>query len=152
MIKSLLWWLIVCLTSLFAYLMYDFGWIIPFYTKDVTMLTYFITALFIGTTFSIGYKNYIQHTVAERHRVPRNYTTEWFISDVVLTLGMIGTIIGFILMLSETFNMIKIADVNSIRLLISSMSKGLYTALNTTLAGLISSVIIKTQLIICDEQ
>ena len=143
MIKSLLWWVIVCLTSLFAYLMYDFGWIIPFYTKDVTMLTYFITALFIGTTFSIGYKNYIQH---------RNYTTEWFISDVVLTLGMIGTIIGFILMLSETFNMIKIADMNSIRLLISSMSKGLYTALNTTLAGLISSVIIKTQLIICDEQ
>lgn len=143
MIKSLLWWLIVCLTSLFAYLMYDFGWIIPFYTKDVTMLTYFITAIFIGTTFSIGYKNYIQH---------RNYTIEWFISDVVLTLGMIGTIIGFILMLSETFDMIKIADMNSIRLLISSMSKGLYTALNTTLAGLISSVIIKTQLIICDEQ
>jgi len=143
MIKSLLWWVIVCLTSLFAYLMYDFGWIIPFYTKDVTMLTYFITAIFIGTTFSIGYKNYIQH---------RNYTTEWFISDVVLTLGMIGTIIGFILMLSETFNMLKIVDMDSIRLLISSMSKGLYTALNTTLAGLISSVIIKTQLIICDEQ
>ena len=55
-------------------------------------------------------------------------------------------------MLSETFNMLKIVDMNSIRLLISSMSKGLYTALNTTLAGLISSVIIKTQLIICDEQ
>ena len=143
MVKSLIWWLVVCLASLFTYIVYDFGLLIPFYDKDITMLTYFITAIFVGTTISIGYKNAVQHD---------NYNNEWFISDVVLTLGMIGTIVGFIIMLSGTFDTLQVSDADSVRILISSMSKGLYTALNTTLAGLISSVIIKTQLIICDEQ
>ena len=143
MVKFLFWWLLICLTSLFIYLMYDFGLLIPFYTKDVTMLTYFITILFVTTTCSIGYKNLVQS---------KSYDIEWFISDIVLTLGMIGTIIGFILMLSGTFETLQIADVESVRLLIASMSKGLYTALNTTLAGLISSVVLKAQLIICDER
>ena len=142
MVKFLFWWLLICLTSLFTYLMYDFGLLIPFYTKDVTMLTYLITILFVTTTCSIGYKNLVQS---------KSYDIEWFISDIVLTLGMIGTIIGFILMLSGTFETLQIADVESVRLLIASMSKGLYTALNTTLAGLISSALLKTQLVICDD-
>jgi len=142
MVKFLFWWLLICLTSLFIYLMYDFGLLISFYTKDVTMLTYLITILFATTTCSIGYKKLVQS---------KNYDIEWFVSDIVLTLGMIGTIIGFILMLSGTFETLQIADVESIRLLIASMSKGLYTALNTTLAGLISSALLKTQLVICDD-
>jgi len=142
-VKILLWWLIFWLTGLFTYLMYDFGLLIQFYTKDMTMLTYLITVLFAATTCSVGYKCYAGH---------RDYTIEWFISDVVITLGMIGTIVGFIIMLSGTFDTLKIADANSVRLLIASMSKGLYTALNTTLAGLISSVIIKAQLVVCDDQ
>jgi len=142
MVKFLFWWLLICLTSLFIYLMYDFGLLIPFYTKDETMLTYFITILFVTTSCSIGYKNLVQS---------KSYDIEWFISDIVLTLGMIGTIIGFILMLSGTFDTLQIADVESVRLLIASMSKGLYTALNTTLAGLISSALLKTQLVICDD-
>ena len=142
MVKFLFWWLLICLTSLFIYLMYDFGLLIPFYTKDETMLTYFITILFVTTSCSIGYKNLVQS---------KSYDIEWFISDIVLTLGMIGTIIGFILMLSGTFETLQIADVESVRLLIASMSKGLYTALNTTLAGLISSALLKTQLVICDD-
>ena len=142
MVKFLFWWLLICLTSLFTYLMYDFELLIPFYTKDETMLTYFITILFVTTSCSIGYKNLVQS---------KSYDIEWFISDIVLTLGMIGTIIGFILMLSGTFDTLQIADVESVRLLIASMSKGLYTALNTTLAGLISSALLKTQLVICDD-
>ena len=142
MVKFLFWWLLICLTSLFIYLMYDFGLLIPFYTKDETMLTYFITILFVTTSCSIGYKNLVQS---------KSYDIEWFISDIVLTLGMIGTIVGFILMLSGTFETLQIADVESVRLLIASMSKGLYTALNTTLAGLISSALLKTQLVICDD-
>ena len=130
MVKFLFWWLLICLTSLFIYLMYDFGLLIPFYAKDVTMLTYFITILFVTTSCSIGYKNLVQS---------KSYDIEWFISDIVLTLGMIGTIVGFILMLSGTFDTLQIANVDSVRLLIASMSKGLYTALYSTLAGLFSS-------------
>ena len=132
MVKSLIWWLVVCLASLFTYIVYDFGLLIPFYVRDVTMLTYLITVIFIGTTISIGYKNVTPERAQPGQR--RNYTNEWFISDAVLTLGMIGTIVGFIIMLAGTFNTLQVTDADSVRLLISSMSKGLYTALNTTLA------------------
>jgi len=72
---------------------------------------------------------------------------EWFVSDAVLTLGMIGTIIGFMIMLIGTFDTVEFTAVENIRAVLSSMSKGLYTALSTTLIGLISSVILKIQLV-----
>ena len=71
---------------------------------------------------------------------------EWFVSDVVLTLGMLGTIIGFMIMLQGTFSSIEFNDTDSIRLALSSMSQGLFTALNTTLIGLVSSIVLKVQL------
>jgi biopolymer transport protein ExbB/TolQ len=76
---------------------------------------------------------------------------EWFVSDVVLTLGMLGTIIGFMIMLQGTFSSIEFNDVHSIRLALSSMSQGLFTALNTTLLGLVSSIILKVQLILYEN-
>ena len=75
-----------------------------------------------------------------------NVNVEWFVSDVVLTLGMLGTIIGFMIMLQGTFSSIEFNDTNSIRLALSSMSQGLFTALNTTLIGLVSSIVLKVQL------
>jgi len=95
------------------------------------------------TTLSLGYK----------FKVPdaNSVDVEWFVSDVVLTLGMLGTIIGFMIMLQGTFSSIEFNDVHSIRLALSSMSQGLFTALNTTLLGLVSSIILKVQLILYEN-
>jgi biopolymer transport protein ExbB/TolQ len=65
-------------------------------------------------------------------------------SDVALKLGLLGTIIGFILMLKP------IADLNStspedLKIALSSMSSGMAVALYTTLTGLIISTLIRIQ-------
>ena len=65
-------------------------------------------------------------------------------SDVALKLGLLGTIIGFILMLKP------IADLNStspedLKLALSSMSSGMAVALYTTLTGLIVSTLLRIQ-------
>ena len=65
-------------------------------------------------------------------------------SDVALKLGLLGTIIGFILMLKP------IADLNSTRpedlkIALSSMSSGMAVALYTTLTGLIVSTLLRIQ-------
>jgi biopolymer transport protein ExbB/TolQ len=77
---------------------------------------------------------------------------EWFASDLVLSLGMIGTIVGFMIMLYGTFGEIDVTDMESVRNVLSAMSSGLYTALSTTLLGLISSVILKCQISIIDPE
>ena len=65
-------------------------------------------------------------------------------SDVALKLGLLGTIIGFILMLKP------IADLNStspedLKMALSSMSSGMAVALYTTLTGLIVSTMLRIQ-------
>jgi biopolymer transport protein ExbB/TolQ len=65
-------------------------------------------------------------------------------SDIALKLGLLGTIIGFILMLKP------IADLNStspenLKIALSSMSSGMAVALYTTLTGLIISTILRIQ-------
>ena len=65
-------------------------------------------------------------------------------SDVALKLGLLGTIIGFILMLKP------IADLNStspedLKIALSSMSSGMAVALYTTLTGLIVSTLLRIQ-------
>ena len=119
------------------------GWLVPLYTNDLTYITFLITVIAVLTTLSLGYK----------FKVPdaNSVDVEWFVSDVVLTLGMLGTIIGFMIMLQGTFSSIEFNDAHSIRTALSSMSKGLFTALNTTLLGLVSSIILKVQLIVYEN-
>ena len=134
----LYWWLIVCVIATGSYLTHIMGWLVPLYTNDLTYITFLITAIAALTTLSLGYKFKVPAAV--------NVNVEWFVSDVVLTLGMLGTIIGFMIMLQGTFSSIEFNDTDSIRLALSSMSQGLFTALNTTLIGLVSSIVLKVQL------
>ena len=65
-------------------------------------------------------------------------------SDIALKLGLLGTIIGFILMLKP------IAELNStspedLKIALASMSSGMAVALYTTLTGLIVSTLLRIQ-------
>ena len=134
----LCWWLIVCAAAAGLYITHSMGWLVSLYTNDLTYITFVITVIAVLTTLSLGYKFKASDAV--------NVNVEWFVSDVVLTLGMLGTVIGFMIMLQGTFSSIEFNDAHSIRLALSSMSQGLFTALNTTLIGLVSSIILKVQL------
>ncbi len=73
-----------------------------------------------------------------------------FASDVLLRLGLLGTIVGFILMLLPVA---EIQDFDSavMQRLLSAMSGGMAIALYTTLAGLISSTLLKLQYHLLDS-
>jgi len=68
----------------------------------------------------------------------------WLWSDIVLSLGMIGTVIGFMIML-RSFVSVDFSDFDSVQGLIAKLSAGMATSLSTTLVGLIASVILKLQ-------
>ncbi len=72
-----------------------------------------------------------------------------FISDVLLRLGLLGTIVGFIFMLLPIAEMSEF-DAAMMQKLLTAMSGGMAVALYTTAAGLITSTLLKLQYHILD--
>ena len=72
------------------------------------------------------------------------------VSDMMLKLGLLGTIVGFILMLAPISN-IDAYDVSTLKTALSSMSGGMAIALFTTLAGLVGGILLRTQYYLLDE-
>tara|TARA_Y100000590_G_scaffold440369_1_gene565646 strand:+ start:1396 stop:1938 length:543 start_codon:yes stop_codon:yes gene_type:complete len=67
-----------------------------------------------------------------------------FISDSLFKLGLLGTIIGFVLMLQPISNIDSFDEI-SIKNALTSMSAGMSIALFTTLSGLIGGLLLKMQ-------
>ena len=74
----------------------------------------------------------------------------YFISDLLLKLGLMGTMIGFILMLGPIAE-IKSFEPSMMQQLLAAMSGGMAIALYTTLAGLVTSTLVKAQYHLADQ-
>lgn len=120
-----------------------FSFINFLYANDFTKLSFVIIAILFFTTLIIGYKYYKNN---------HDFEIEWFTSEVVISLGMIGTVVGFIFMLYAAFSELSVDDSAKLQQSMMLMAKGMGTALLTTLVGLISSVLIKCQLIIAKNE
>jgi hypothetical protein len=74
----------------------------------------------------------------------------WFMSDVLLSLGLLGTVIGFIAMLAPIGGLDSGDDV-ALKSALTAMSGGMAIALYTTLAGLIGAIWLKIQGFLLDN-
>jgi hypothetical protein len=72
----------------------------------------------------------------------RGYHFGWFIADMLLSLGLLGTVIGFILMLGPISGL-DTADEGAVKQALASMSGGMAVALYTTLTGLVGGILLK---------
>ncbi len=142
------WWILLMLMIFGACVSWYFGFYQFIWEKDFTKISFLIIALFIANTISIGYKTY-NHTAKRRFN---EYKMEWFFSDSVISLGMVGTIIGFIYMLFSVFVSIDVSNSEKMTEVLAEMSVGMSTALLTTLVGLISSIFLKLQLMIAESK
>lgn len=143
------WWLMVTLTVVGIATSIYFNFDTFLLENDLTKLSLVIVSLFAICTSVIGYK--IWNSKIKKIK-DYNYETEWFVSEVLISLGMIGTVIGFIFMLYSVFGNLNIQDTMAVQQSLGSMAKGMGTALLTTLVGLISSVLVKSQLIMVENE
>jgi hypothetical protein len=72
-----------------------------------------------------------------------------FVSDTLMKLGLLGTIIGFIIMLAPIATL-DAADKAAMKSSMGWMSDGMAIAMYTTLAGLIGSILIRIQYYMLD--
>ena len=142
------WWLLITLTIVVLTIAAYFNFIHFLYAHDLTKLSVAILALFAATTSVIGYKIWNERNAEEKYK----YNVEWFVSEMMISLGMIGTVIGFIYMLYSVFSSLNIADTLAVQQSLGKMAQGMGTALLTTLVGLVSSVLIKSQLVMVENE
>ena len=143
--KSLLkWWLIFCITLLGLSVCVYFNIHKDLYAADVTRLSFFIISIFICTSVWIGSKTY---KVGIKEDYDQKSDVGWFVSESCLALGMVGTVTGFLIMLGTAFENVDVSNAATLQQALSDMAIGMSTALWTTLVGLVSSLIIKVQLV-----
>jgi len=115
------------------------------YHNDVTKLSVLMAVILLWQSFSCLHevKNQCDPIPNDTH-TDKVLERGWFLSDVLLSLGMVGTVIGFIAMLTG-FVDLDFADAESVQSLIGNLGYGMSTALTTTLVGLVSSILLKLQ-------
>lgn len=74
----------------------------------------------------------------------RGHETGWFLSELMIRLGLLGTVIGFIFMLGSLANVASV-DVHALQQLLTNMSGGMRIALYTTLTGLGAGILLGFQ-------
>ena len=120
--------------------------------QDTTKLSFVLLAIFSAMSGWCGYKTwtlskFLDNGQTEEYLVEKiEHLMEvgWFTSDLCLSIGMMGTVIGFIMMLGGFAN-IDINDMATVQGLIKGLGVGMSTALYTTLTGLICSALLKIQ-------
>jgi hypothetical protein len=73
-----------------------------------------------------------------------------YAGDALMKLGLLGTVVGFILMLAPIAGL-DAADRVSVRTSMGLMSDGMAVAMYTTLTGLIGSILVQTQYYMLDK-
>jgi biopolymer transport protein ExbB/TolQ len=74
----------------------------------------------------------------------------WFISGLLIKLGLLGTVIGFGMMLASV-GVLETLEISSLEKLMQQMTSGMGIALNTTLFGLVGSIILGLQYLFLDR-
>ena len=142
----LLWWIQIVTVSFAAILIFTYGWFEKLYDSDQTKISFIIITIFIAASIASGFLSFRSEYV---YKKISNYI--WFASETMVTLGLIGTVAGFLLMLSSAFDNLDLSNLENVQKVISNMALGMSTALCTTLSGLIGSVLTKIQMVILEN-
>ena len=137
------WWLFTCLLIIGTYFGLYFDIFSTVFDIDKTYLSSVISILFIGSTILTGYRTWLFNY----RNINTNTKLGWFCGEVMFSLGMIGTLIGFVMVFGDALAHIDLENQDNKAKIIADMGIGISTAIYTTLAGLVGSVLLWIQLI-----
>lgn len=132
-----IWWITNLIVASGIFWAYRQGIVEKIWYDDVTMITTVLALLYVLTTALIGYVAYT-----------KDFTSKlvdacWFLSEQMLAIGMLGTVVGFIYLLSSGITSASVTDPTSLATLLANMSVGLGIALYTNAVGILASLVTK---------
>jgi hypothetical protein len=136
-------WLLIFLLQAIAILSAGYlGFFSELYLFDKTFLGFFTILVWFGLSFFLGRNAYDQKPPEDWH---------WFVSDLMMTLGLLGTVIGLAIVFKSFFGL-NLQDISAAKSLIMTVSTGMSTALLTTIAGIVTATFAKIQLILLEKR
>jgi hypothetical protein len=150
MVALLKWWLVFVLIIGFLMASTSAGWTYRIISNDDTFLSLIILAVGLISSIYAGVLNY-RFAHAERvgsinkvESIQRHLKVGNLCASTCARLGMIGTVIGFIAIVSGLGGL-NASDPASLQEALASMSAGIGVALYTTLVGLVWGLLITIQ-------
>lgn len=133
---------LLCLSVFFGYAI-DLGLFNELWNKDFTKISFVIIALSLYQYFELGFILMREYVTNYKTKIKQTDLDRGFErADTMMTLGMIGTVLGFINMTSS-FVTVDLSNVENIKQLLMLATNGMSTALYTTLVGLIGFLVIR---------
>lgn len=86
--------------------------------------------------------------LSERTHGP--HETAWWFTAAAIKLGLLGTVVGFIVMATQ-LGQSRVFELAEVQLLLKQMTSGMAIALYTTLAGLVANLWLGLQLLLLDR-
>ena len=112
------------------------GWALDVYRNDISRISLLIYAMFIYFTLRNGIDTYC--LCKEKECSIKRSNLAWFISNYFVSLGFLGTLIGFMMML-------QIDETISVRTIIRGIRVYGSTAVYTSIIGLICWITVQIQ-------
>lgn len=132
-----IWWITNLLVASGVFWAWHNGIVTKIWYDDVTMITSVLSVLYVFTTILIGYVAYTKEFSS------KIIDACWFLSEQMLAIGMLGTVVGFIYLLSSGITSASVNDPTSLATLLANMSVGLGIALYTNAVGILASLVTK---------
>lgn len=149
--KFLEWWILLLIQASGLGICYYFDLIHWAWANDATKISFLIVLIWLVFTIKCGFEAYqLDKRILYLDEINQKFESGWFASDQCLTLGMLGTVIGFLLMMGSLN--IDTTDVKAIQEMLKTMSLGMATALITTAVGMIFGNLIKLQLFLISRE
>lgn len=142
--RGLITWYLLVILQIFSFATAAYFELhINLWQEDQTKISFVILMLWTVTTVFIG----IWHTKKFKTEIIELSKIGWYLSETSLALGMLGTLVGFLLMLGTAFASIDVSNTATLQSALTNMALGMSTALYTTLVGLTISIFLKSQLV-----
>lgn len=159
-------WLMITVGSvLFVAISAAQGWLQVVVSADRTWISVLILMLLVMTTAWAGWRarQLVHHLrLCQRTPPPASefarwqdtligpHAGGWFVTGLVVRLGLLGTVIGFMLMLNS-LRSVETLDAGDVGGLIRLLGEGMGVSLTTTLSGLIASISMGLQMLALDR-
>lgn len=132
-----LWFLLLAALLGVTYFGFEAGLLAHVWDVDVSKLSFVITVLFYSFYLRLGYLIYRDDETTVEDLEPGYEAAE-----MSMALGMLGTVIGFIMM-TGSFAGVDFSSIENVKQLFELATTGMSTALYTTAAGLVSSIVLR---------
>jgi len=138
------WWIIILAYAAGLFFAFYYGLVKKILVVDVTHITVVTFAFFAFCSLLLGYASY---SIEERTVSQTNGSIRfgWFASQFCMSLGLIGTVSGLIMMMDVQSTGLNISDPSSMLRLVGGAMGSLGTALFTTAVGIGTGMLLQVQ-------